>query len=265
VSEKPQERWQTGDLYERYMGRWSRIVAREFVAWLSVPEEKTWVDVGCGTGGLVESILSECAPHAVIGIDRSEGFLLEARRKITDPRVHFRLGDAIELPLDAGSCDVTVSGLSLNFVPDHKSMVREMIRTTTPGGKVAAYVWDYAGGMQMLRHFWDAAIAVSPDDAQADEGKRFPLCQPEPLRALFQDLGFTAVSVRPIDIPTIFRDFGDYWVPFLGQQGPAPTYLASVDEETRERIRQVLEARLVPRADGTIALTTRAWAVQGAV
>ena len=117
----------------------------------------------------------------------------------------------------------------------------------------------------MMRCFWDAAIAVSPDDAKLDQGERFPLCRPEPLRALFHDLGLTAVTVRPIDIPTIFQDFEDYWTPFLGKQGSAPTYLASINEETRERIRQVLQARLVPKADGTIALTARAWAVQGVV
>jgi SAM-dependent methyltransferase len=265
VSEKPKENWGTGDLYDRYVGRWSRLVAREFLAWLSVSEGKTWADVGCGTGGLIESILIGYNPREVIGIDRAQGFLAEARRKITDTRVHFKFGDATNLPLDAGACDVTVSGLVLNFVPDHESMVREMIRVTKPGGQVAAYVWDYAGAMEMMRHFWDAAIAVSPHDAKLDQGERFPLCQPEPLRALFQDLDLKAVSVRPIDIPTIFQGFDDYWIPFLGKQGSAPTYLESVSEETRKRIRQVLQARLTPREDGTIALTARAWAVQGVV
>ena len=265
MSEKLQEQWDAGDLYEGYVGRWSRIVASEFLAWLSVSEGKTWADVGCGTGGLVERILIGYAPRAVIGIDRSQGFLSVARRKIPDPRVRFQLSDAVALPLEADSCDVTVSGLTLNFVPDHKSMVREMMRATKPGGKVAAYVWDHAGGMEMIGYFWDAAIAVTPGDARLDEGKRFPLCQPEPLRSLFQDLGLTAVSVRPIKIPTVFQDFADYWTPFLGKQGPAPTYLASVDAETRERIRQLLQARLVPQPDGSIALTARAWAVQGVV
>ena len=135
MSEKLQEQWHAGDLYERYAGRWSRIVAREFLAWLSVSDGKTWADFGCGTGGLVESILSEYAPHVIIGIDRSEGFLSEARRRITDPHVHFKLGDAIDVPLQADSWDVTVSGLVLNFVPDHKSMAREMIPCDETWGK----------------------------------------------------------------------------------------------------------------------------------
>jgi hypothetical protein len=119
--------------------------------------------------------------------------------------------------------------------------------------------------MEMLRFFWDAAVAVSPQDAQLDQAERFPLCQPEPLTTLWQDLGLTAVTVRAIAIPTVFQDFDDYWTPFLGKQGAAPTYLASVDAETQERIRAVLQSRFVPAPDGTIALTARAWAIQGIV
>jgi hypothetical protein len=153
----------------------------------------------------------------------------------------------------------------LNFVSDADSMVKEMARVTRPGGKVAAYVWDYAGGMQMLRYFWNVAVELNPNDSAVDQGERFPLCQPEPLEALFQRAGLTSISVRPIDIPTAFRDFDDYWIPFLGKQGAAPTYLASLDEEMRDHIRDALKARLVPAADGSIALTARAWAVQGTV
>jgi hypothetical protein len=140
-----------------------------------------------------------------------------------------------------------------------------MARVTKPGGKVAAYVWDYGHGMQMMRHFWDAAIIVSPHDAKLDQGERFPICQPGPLQELFQEIGLRSVSCRAIEIPTVFRDFNDYWSPFLGKQGAAPTYLASVDDATREKIRILLESRLVPAADGKISLTARAWAVQGIV
>lgn len=265
MGDKPRETWDAGEPYERFVGRWSRLVARAFLTWLAVPAGRSWTDVGCGTGPLAESILMQCAPAAVIGIDRSEGFLAEARRHITDARVRFQIGDATDVPLDTATCDVTVSGLVLHFVADPAAMVREMVRVTKPGGTVAAYVWDYAGGMEMLRLFWDAAVAVSPDDAQLDQAERFPLCQPKPLTKLWQDLGLTAVAVRAITIPTVFQDFDDYWLPFLGKQGAAPTYLASVDAETQKRIRAVLQSRLMPAPDGTIALTARAWAIQGIV
>ena len=144
-------------------------------------------------------------------------------------------------------------------------MLSEMVRITTPDGKIAAYVWDYAGGIEMMRHFWDMAIAVSPEDSKLDQAERFPICQPEPLKALFKDTGLKAVSCKAIEVSTGFKNFYDYWIPFLGKQGAAPTYLASVDDMTREQIRARLEARLPRSADGTIPLQARAWAVEGFV
>ena len=179
-------------------------------------------DAGCGTGALTSSIVDICEPSSVYGIDASEGFVSQARTRIGDPRTHFESGDATRLPWKSGVHDVTVSGLVLNFVRDHESMAREMARVTRPGGRVAAYVWDYAGGMQMMRHFWDAAIAVSPQDAKLDQAERFPLCQTGPLQALFEQVGLQSVTVRGIDIPTVFQDFDDYWDPFLGRTGAAP-------------------------------------------
>ncbi len=265
MTEHTKETWGLGGPYERYVGRWSRLVARSFLAWLAVPPGQTWGDVGCGTGALVEGILAVADPKLVVAVDRSEGFLAAARAAIADQRAQFEVGDATTLPWPNASCDVTVSGLVLNFVPDASAMVREMVRVTRPRGKVAAYVWDYSGGMEMMRQFWDAAAAVRPEDVALDEAERFPLCQPEPLEALFSDAGLHSVSVRAINIPTVFRDFDDYWLPFLGSQGPAPTYLASLDDKTQAQIRELLKARLPANADGSIVLTARAWAVQGTV
>jgi SAM-dependent methyltransferase len=241
------------------------MVASAFLAWLEAPSEQTWGDVGCGTGALVERILVMADPMFVFAIDRSDGFLAAARAKINDRRVRFERADAAALPWAEASCDVTVSGLVLNFVPDATAMAREMVRVTRPQGKVAAYVWDYSGGMEMMRHFWDAAIAVNPKDAALDQAERFPLCQPGPLEALFRDAGLSSVAVRAIDIPTVFRDFDDYWLPFLGKQGAAPTYVASLDSEARAQIREAVRAHLAVAPDGSIALTARAWAVQGVV
>jgi SAM-dependent methyltransferase len=265
MDEKPKENWGSGGLYEQYVGRWSRKIAKEFLAWLGVSPGQAWGDVGCGTGALVDVILAEYEPQSITAIDRAEGFIAEARRRIADSRARFEVGDATALPWPSGSFDVTVSGLVLNFVWDADSMAKEMARVTRPGGKVAAYVWDYAGGMLMMRHFWDVAVDLNPNDSALDQAERFPLCQPEPLEALFRRAGLTSISVCPIDIPTVFRDFDDYWIPFLGKQGAAPTYLASLSDEGRDRIRDALKARLVPNAGGSIALSARAWAVQGTV
>lgn len=257
------EIWGSGDPYERWIGRWSRRVARGFLDWLVVPPGQAWGDVGCGPGALVECILAGAEPTSVVAVDRAAGFISAARARVADRRVRFAVADALALPWRSGSCDATVSGLVLNFVPDAAAMVREMTRVTRPGGRVAAYVWDYAGGMQMIRNFWDVAVQMTPHDAGLDQAERFPLCRTGPLETLFRAARLTSVSVRAIDVPTVFRDFDDYWIPFLGKQGAAPTYLASVSDATRDRIRDALKARLPTAADGSISLTARAWAARG--
>lgn len=257
--------WTSGHAYEQYVGRWSRKVARTFLNWLALPGGLAWADIGCGTGALTSAILSGWQPASVNGIDASEGFVSLARQTIPDPRAHFENGDAAGLPWETAWFDAAVSGLVLNFVPEPGAMAREMARVTRPGGTVAVYVWDYAAGMEMMRHFWDAANAVNPQGARYDEGERFPLCQPAPLQTLFESTGLKSVTVRAIEIPTIFENFADYWRPFLGGTGAAPTYLASLNDEAREQIRLRLQRRLAASADGPIQLSARAWAVRGVV
>jgi SAM-dependent methyltransferase len=265
MAETANETWNSGDAYEQYVGRWSRPVAREFLGWLNIEPGLAWGDIGCGTGALTECILIGSDPTSIRAIDRAEGFIRTARERIQDSRVQFDLGDAQALTWPTNSCDVTVSGLVLNFVSNPQAMASEMVRVTRPGGKVSAYVWDYGGGMQMIRHFWDVAVQINPHDSKLDQAERFPICNPEPLEALFREIGLSAVSVRAIDVATVFRDFDDYWIPFLGKQGAAPTYLAGLDAIARDRIRDTLKARLPKAADGSIALLARAWAVQGTV
>lgn len=262
MSAKPTEQWGGGDAYERYVGRWSRQVAAELLRWLDVGPGLAWADVGCGTGALGEAILADHAPASIEGIDAAEGFVTRARERLTDPRVRIARGDARRLPWEPRAFDVTVSGLVLNFVGEHEAMVREMARVTKPGGRVALYVWDYAGEMQMTRCFWEAAIAVSPQDAKLTQAERFPICRPEPLRALFEGVGLRAVDTRAIDIPTVFRDFDDYWSPFLGGQGPAPAYAMSLRPEKRIALREALRKRLPTEQDGSINLVARAWAIK---
>jgi SAM-dependent methyltransferase len=171
--------------------------------------------------------------------------------------------DARRLPVGDARFDIVVSGLVLNFVPDPAQAVREMARVARAGGRVAGYVWDYAGRMELIRCFWDTAAAIDPAAVQLDEGRRFGLCQPEPLAGLFQDAGLVQVGVRPIEVPTRFRDFDDYWTPFLGGQGPAPGYAMALGEMQRAVLREELRARLPVAADGSISLVARAWAVSG--
>jgi len=263
-SQTPQkETWAGGATYEAYVGRWSRLVAREFLNWLNVPARSRWLDVGCGTGALCQTILDLAAPISVKGIDRSDSYVAFAREQVRDERAQFKVGDAQALPVEPGTYDAVVSGLALNFIPQPQQAVAEMARAAKPTSVVAAYVWDYAGKMQLMRHFWNAAAALDPAAYDLDEGRRFPICQPDPLRELFQSAGLRDVQVRPIDIATDFQDFDDYWSPFLGGQGPAPSYAKSLSDEQRAALRERIRAGLPFALDGSIPLVARAWAVRG--
>jgi SAM-dependent methyltransferase len=209
----PRERWSGGDDYEAWIGRWSRKVAPRFIDWLAIPSDARWLDLGCGTGALTAAIIERAHPTSVVSVDPSADFVDVAARLQTDERVRFAVADASALPVETGSVDVVVSGLVLNFVPDIAGGLREMRRVVTPDGTVAAYVWDYAGRMDLIRRFFDAAIAVDTRAAAGTtEGIRFPICSPGPLLDAFEGSGgFTAVDVHfPIDVPTHFATC-EYW------------------------------------------------------
>ena len=256
--------WERGNPYERYVGRWSRRVAPLFLSWLGIPGGRRWLDVGCGTGALSAAILDLCSPAALTGVEPSPGFLKAATDNLAG-RAALHEASAAALPLANQSVDVIVSGLVLNFVPDPNAALAEMARVSAKGGTVAAYVWDYAGRMDLMRRFWDAAAALDARAANLDEGVRFPLCRPDALEKAFATAGLRDLAVKAIDIPTPFRDFDDYWQPFLGGQGPAPSYAMSLDEKDRVRLREHIRERMPASADGAISLTARAWAIRGTV
>jgi SAM-dependent methyltransferase len=257
------EVWVSGDSYEPYVGRWSRLVAKEFVRWLAIPEDSQWLDVGSGTGALSQTILEMANPKNVKGIDRSESYVEFARSRVDDPRAEFEVGNAQVLPVESETFDAAVSGLVLNFVPQPDQMIAEMARVVRNGGMIALYVWDYAGKMQMMRHFWNAVTALDPAARDLDEGRRFPICSPNSLTDLFQTAGLSQVWVSALDVSTDFKDFDDFWSPFLGGQGPAPGYAMSLSEERRSRLRERIYNSLPFALDGSIPLTARAWAVRG--
>ena len=265
MSTPSREAWSSGDIYEPYVGRWSRLVAREFVDWLGVTSEARWLDVGCGTGALLGEIVARANPALAVGMDRSGGYVSHARQRRTGSRTAFVVADAGALPVAPARFDAAVSGLVLNFLASPVTMLAEMRQVTAAGGIVAVYVWDYAQDMQLMRHFWDAAVELDPAAAEEDEGRRFPMCRPEPLAELCEAAGLAVVDVRAIDVPTVFRDFDDYWMPFLGGQAPAPAYCMSLSETRRATLREHVRARLPFEEDGSIHLFARAWAAKAAV
>jgi SAM-dependent methyltransferase len=257
-------KWERAVAYDQFVGRWSRQVAPPFLSWLGIPPRRRWLDVGCGTGALCAAILERCSPSSVAGVEPSEHFLEKAREQLAG-RAALHGGSAAQIPLESASVDVTVSGLVLNFVPDAHAALSEMARVTVGGGTIGAYVWDYAGKMELMRFFWDAAVALDPEAAHMDQGVRFPLCHPQALAELFASAGLRRVEVTAVDIATPFASFEDYWHPFLGGQGPAPAYAMALDENGRARLRDRIRELMPVRPDGSISLAARAWAVRAAV
>ena len=256
------EMWAEGDAYEYFMGRWSRLVAPRFLAWLDLPPGLRWADIGCGTGALTLTLLALADPAFVLALEPSPGFLATARAQVKDRRVDFHEGST-EL-LEGERVDVVAAGLVVNFLPDPRAALRAFVRAA-PGGTVAAYVWDYDDGMQLLRRFWEVATDVAGHPVAQSEISRFDLTDPARLEELWRDAGLQDVQVAGLEVETVFDDFEDYWSPFLGGQGPAPAYVMSLDETHRGRLREALEENLAPDDDGTIRLVARAWAVRGRV
>jgi SAM-dependent methyltransferase len=263
VHETTGDRWTVGGAYDGYMGRWSGLMARQFLEWLDVEPAGHWLEVGCGTGALTSSICALCEPASIVASDQSAPFVEHARAKLQDSRVSFVAAAADALPSRAGGFDAIVSGLVLNFVPEPGAALTAMRERVRPGGIVAAYLWDYSGGVELLHHFWQAAVAADSDAATLDESGRFGTWNPSYLISLLQAAGLVGIATATLTVPTTFASFDDYWTPFLGGVGPAPSYVASLSEPRRQLLAQRLRERLAPADDGSIRLQARAFAVRG--
>ena len=255
--------WKSGDPYEYFMGRWSLLVSQSFIEWLSASPGKKWLDVGCGTGALSEAVLSKQNPTELIAIDQSEGFVNSAQQRL-GMAAHCEVGNAMDMSFQDSKFDFVISGLVLNFIPEPEKALREMKRITTSGGIVAVYIWDYSGTMEFLKYFWDAVVELDPSASDLHEGTRFPNSNSEGLQRLFEDAEFENITVESLEIETNFKNFDDYWKPFLGGQGPAPTYVLSLNESDRNRLRDRLHEQLPISEDGSIPLLARAWAAKSA-
>jgi ubiquinone/menaquinone biosynthesis C-methylase UbiE len=244
------------------MGRWSRQVAPRFLDLLGLPGGLDWLDVGCGTGALSAAILQQSNPKSLIAIDPSEGFVAAARDALPDPRADFRVGDAQALTLPDAGRDVVASALAVNFVPDRQQALSEMKRVTRGGGTVAFYVWDYPGrGVEFMSAFWKAAAALDPAARDLTEDSRFPFCTTDGLTELAKSAGLARVDCTAIEVPTVFRDFDDFWEPFTLGAGPAPGYCVKLEPEARQSLKEKLQNSLSYDADGAIRLKARAWAI----
>jgi len=254
-----------GDAYERFMGRWSGTLAPRLVQFAGVRDGDVILDVGSGTGALTAAAVHAAPSSPIIGIDPAEQYVAFAQARHLGSRVGFEVGDAQQLRFADRRFDRTLSLLVLNFIPDRAKALTEMIRVTRPGGTVAAAVWDYGGGMDMLRVFWDEAVALRPDMETRDE-RHMPLCRRGDLAALWRGRGLQNVTEGALTIETRFTSFDDYWSPFLAKQGPAGAYVAELRASEREQLRLRVHRRLLGDGpDRPIVLSARAWAVKGTV
>lgn len=265
MTELPVDSWTAGDAYEAYMGRWSRPVARVFLEWLSHGPGGHWLEVGCGTGALTAAILDLCEPASVVACDPSEPFIEHARKTLSGACSFHVIPTVDALPRRDSGFDVVVSGLVLNFVPEPAGALRAMRERTRRGGMVAAYIWDYAGGVELLKYFWEEAVSLNASAASVDESRRFGSWDLPAMESLFGAAGFADVETAVLEIPTEFSSFENYWKPFLGRSGPAPSYVASLDPAQRELLRARLERRLSAGEGRHVRLRARALATRGTV
>jgi SAM-dependent methyltransferase len=251
------------EAYEWRVGKWSRLVGEAVVSWLDKPQGLRWLDVGCGAGALSEAILRMGKARQLVGIDTSIDAIELARRTIGDSRADFRVGSAEKMSFADESFDVVASGLCLNWLEQPLLAMKQMRRVVMEGGCITAYVWDFAGEMQVLRRYWDAASVVDVAAKQADQGPRFPLCQPSTLRQLFVDAGLTSVEVGPVDVLAQFPSFETYWDALTTGDGSTAQYANSISSSQRAAVRETLRDTLSLEANGSFNLIARAWAVRG--
>ena len=259
------EFFSVADAYELFMGRWSRRLAPLLVRFADLQGARVVLDVGSGTGALSAAIAASAPAARIIGIDPAAPYVEIAQARRPSENVMFEVGDARQLRFQNESCDAALSLLAFNFIPDPRKALSEITRVVRRGGIVAAAVWDYGSGMQMLREFWDAAIALKPEDDKKDE-RHMPLTGQGQLAELWRQEGLQHVVADELTIETAFGSFDDYWMPFTQKQGPAGAYLASLTAAGQEALRERVRHRLVGRTgDCPLTLGARAWAARGVV
>lgn len=252
------------EAYERFMGRWSHLLARPLVNFTDIADGARILDVGSGTGSLAFAVAEGKARAQIVGIDPSEEYVAYANSKNRFAnRASFQTGDSQQMSFPDASFDASVSLLVFNYIPDSLKALREVRRVTKPGGRISAAVWDYGAGMRMLRAFWDAATSLDQTAEKLDQ-KNMPLCRAGELAELWKKGGLQNVQERPLDITQRFASFADYWDPFLLGQGSAGAYAGRLDRDQLRALRNEVKRRLsVSTENAPLALAARAWAVRG--
>ncbi len=251
--------------YERYMGRWSRLLVPGYLAFAGVKNGDRVLDVGTGTGSLASILEATRGSSEIVGVDPSEGFISYAKKNAKSGRLRYEVGDAQALQFRDASFDQTMALLVMNFIPDHDKAIGEMRRVTRPQGVVSACVWDYNAGMEMLRFFWDEVVALDPAMTPKDE-RNMKLSREGQLGELWKKAGLVDIREKPVVIEQAYTSFDDYWGPFLKGAGPGGAFVVSLSDERRRQLEARMRKRLLGnREDGAFVLKARAWCVRGEV
>ena len=252
-------RFDDGAAYDRSMGGWSRLAGDVFLDWLAPAPGLRWIDVGCGSGAFAAMVMDRCAPAEVHGIDPSEAQLRFARTR--SPGITFQSGDAVALPFPNGRFDAAVMALVIFFVSDPARGVAEMARVVRPGGSVAAYAWDIAGGGFPFRPVQKVlqSLGVEPVRPPSFGAERM-----EVLQSLWRDAGLTDIETRAIAVRRSFTDFQDFWQSSTVTGGIRAS-IAALSDADRTVLQERLRDMLQPGPDGRITTTARANAIKGRV
>jgi len=254
------------ETYEQLMGRWSRRLAPELIAFSGFHHGDTVVDVGCGTGSLTFALIAAGA-GSVQGIDFSQAYVDFAQARINGEPVVVQRGDAGAMPYRAGEFDRALCQLVLQFVPDAGSVVAEMRRVVRPGGTVTAAVWDHFGGYVIQRMLWDTAAVLDPAaDVGRGEMLAVPVSRPGGMGDLWREHGLIDVMESAITIRMEYAAFDDFWAPIAAGEGRVGSYVAGLASGSRATLEHhVRRAYLGQQPDGPRSFAALALVCRGTV
>jgi SAM-dependent methyltransferase len=251
-----------GSAYEKLMGRWSRRVGEIFLQWIEIPQNLSWIDVGCGTGVFTEEIIKHCGPAAVTAIDPSEGQLAFAKSRPVLEKVKFHVGDAESLPFEDNSFDVAIMALVIHFVNNPVQAISETARVVRSDGWAASYVWDYSKGGSPTAPLVAALKGLGvqfPGPPSANETSLPALLK------LWRGAGLKEVETLVINIPVEFADFDEFWGSISAPVGPAGKAIAEMRPEVLDQLRTLLQKQVPIQKDGRVVYQACANAIKGCV
>lgn len=143
---------------------------------------------------------------------------------------------------------------TLGLYPDQAAT--ELCRVVRPGGLIAACVWDFDQGMEMLRHFWDAALDVDPQ--APDEARVLRFGRAGEISALLESAALDDIAETTLEVSSTYENFDELWSGFLAGIGPAGSFCVSLSDAKRAAVRQRLFDRVgSPVGPFTLAATAR--------